>query len=478
MTFRNIPTWAEWQNARGQRPVPPVPGGPKSPFFRIDELIQKYHQVFDMSKLNILMELRNTIIEWATASLAGPAPAAPRLEVMQALMDIVIRKLHELDGWGKHRYIKATCLAYALTTGAYDENKVPAGPDPAKTRHREETQEIGVRVRQLITAITHAYTGYQTYKATEAIPDDEDRKTLKIFMAPEFYFRGPYGAYRDVGWTAKILEMLRTETSNPKYADWLFVNGSAIFSTDQMVNTPTGTPLVSIKRGNFLENYALVQKGGPKTQEHHDIVITKEFPSHVDFKHPSVNDDDWFVPGRTRAKVGGRDERNIMPVGGRIDPDTRGEQSLGVGDVSVSELVGGTIFTMDGILFGLEVCRDHLIGRLAHSHEAGKVQIQLIPSCGASIEPANISCLADGIVFNCDGDPGGSAVLINNGGGGTPVNKRYCSAGDGNQIAIFDTQRIPWPGLVPANVAQRLKLMASVVSGTAPIPAPRTSSRV
>ncbi len=87
-----------------------------------------------MSKLNILMELKNTLVDWATASLAGPAPAAPRLEVMQALMDIVIRKLHELDGWGKHRYIKATCLAYALTTGAYDENKVPAGPDPEKTR--------------------------------------------------------------------------------------------------------------------------------------------------------------------------------------------------------------------------------------------------------------------------------------------------------------------------------------------------------
>ncbi|HUI43921.1 MAG TPA: hypothetical protein VL523_18315 [Terriglobia bacterium] len=482
MTFKNIPTWAQWQSVRGPKPVPPIPGSlVKSPLYRIDELIQKYHQVFDMSKLNILMELKNAITDWAAASLAGSAPSASRLEAMQALMEIVIRKLHELDGWGKHRYLKATCLAYEIATGAYDENKVPGGPyakpedvpppgQLAKTRQRDETAEIAGRVTKMRNAIAAAYTGYQSYRATESIPDDEDRKTLKIFMAPEFFFRGPYGAYRDIGWNAKILSMLRTETSKTQYADWLFVHGSALFSTDKMVN--------NVKVGNLLENYALVQKGGPKTSEHHDIIIAKEFPSHVDFKHPGVGDLQWFDPATTRAKVGGFDQRNFMPEGGRTDPihGSTPSEVLDANTPSASELVGGTIFTMDGILFGLEVCRDHLIGRLAHSHESGKVQIQLVPSCGASIETASISCINGGIVFNCDGDVDSgpdSAVRVNSGGGGTGIAGTYHDAGDGNKIAIFETQRIPWPGAVPANVAQQLKLMASVVSGTAPIPPPR-----
>jgi hypothetical protein len=270
--------------------------------------------------------------------------------------------------------------------------------------------------------------------------------------------------------------MMRTETSNAKYADWLFVHGSAIFSTD--MEEDRGGTLVKV--GNALENYVLVQKGGQKTSTHHDIVLAKEFPAHVDFKHPTVNDYEWFDPTKSAAKVGGKVEPNIKPFGSRTDP-IHGVNSSSVLDAhtaSVSELVGGAIFTMDGILFGLEVCRDHLVGRLAHSQDSGKVQIQLVPSCGASIEANNISCIADGIVFNCDGDPGDSAVVINSGGGGTGVDGEYCDAGDGNQIAIFETQRIPWPGLVPVNVAKQLKLAASWLSGTAPIPPPRTVSHV
>jgi hypothetical protein len=50
-------------------------------------------------------------------------------------------------------------------------------------------------------------------------------------------------------------------------------------------------------------------------------------------------------------------------------PELRGRQDpiynpLDATVVQASELVGGTIFTVDGIIFGLEVCRDHYLGRL------------------------------------------------------------------------------------------------------------------
>jgi len=51
--------------------------------------------------------------------------------------------------------------------------------------------------------------------------------TLKLFMAPEFYFRGPEGAY-PVEKIGEIVPQLREDTDHIKYADWLFVFGSAI----------------------------------------------------------------------------------------------------------------------------------------------------------------------------------------------------------------------------------------------------------
>ena len=61
--------------------------------------------------------------------------------------------------------------------------------------------------------------------------------------------------------------MMRQEIQKAQYADWLFVQGSALFATEKLENNN--------KLGNLLEHYALVQKGGPKTSEHHDLVIAK-----------------------------------------------------------------------------------------------------------------------------------------------------------------------------------------------------------
>jgi hypothetical protein len=67
--------------------------------------------------------------------------------------------------------------------------------------------------------------------------------------------------------------------------------------------------------------------------------------------------------------------------------------------------MGGSIFTIDGITFGLEVCLDHAAstkspssGRLDH---AANIQVQLIPSAGMWIQ--QFRTVKDGIVFNVDG---------------------------------------------------------------------------
>lgn len=461
MRFDNIPTWPEWKRAsasfmriRASKPK----------LKRIDELIKRYHKVLAMSKLNILMELRTAIAGWAADKIDRRA-GTNRLPAMQALEEIVVRKLYELDGWGKHRYIKAACIGYRISTGDYDHTRQPAS---ATDRRKAETVEIGHRVSALIQAIKLAHSRYNVYTSLQHVSPDEENQTLKIFMAPEFYFRGPFGAYADIGWSARIMQMMRTEIGKDQYSNWLFVNGTALFATDKYEN---GTRV-----GALLENYALVQKGGEKTGQHHDHVIAKEFPSHVDFKPYPAHMIDlrrWYNPATSSAAIGGVTRHNIMPEGGRKDPVFN---PLGHANVPqfkpASELIGGVVFTMDGISFGLEVCRDHYLKRLAHSEEAGKVLIQLVPSAGMSIEDASIACVQNGLIFNVDGATP-HVALKQRGAAGNRTHASVMTVNSGGgQILIFDPQRIEWPGLVRTDVATRLGLSRAVLSGTSRIHPP------
>src|SRR5262249_55269252 len=54
-----------------------------------------------------------------------------------------------------------------------------------------------------------------------------DPTVLKIFMAPEFYFRGTGGAY-PVEMLSEILPALKAEAAQDKYADWVFIYGTAL----------------------------------------------------------------------------------------------------------------------------------------------------------------------------------------------------------------------------------------------------------
>lgn len=426
----------------------------KPKLVRIDNLVKKYHQVLDMGKLNVLMELKTAIVDWAADKIDRNV-GTERLPAMQALEEIVVRKLYELDGWGKHRYIKAACIGYKISAGDYDITRRPASDD---ARRRDEIVELGSRVAALTAAIKTAHARYNVYVNLKHIPPDEDDKTLKIFMAPEFFFRGPYGAYRDIGFCSQILSMMRIETGKPEYSNWLFVHGSALFATDKYENKR--------RVGALLENYALVQKGGAKTNERQDFVVAKEFPSHVDFQHPGVGYDEWYDPKTSQAVVGGVARRNIMPQGGRRDPDDPLTNRM----KAQSELTGGVIFTMDGILFGLEVCRDHYLKRLAHSQENGRVLIQLIPSAGMDIEAESIACVPDGLIFNVDGATPHVHVEMRSAVG--KLASVMTANSGGGQIMIFDSQRIAWPGLVRLDVAQRLGMSQGVLSGTARIAPP------
>lgn len=200
---------------------------------------------------------------------------------------------------------------------------------------------------------------------------DGGSTTLKIFVAPEFFFRGPTGAYTyDQYQTA--LAALQEYAHQAKFADWLFVFGSVVVASDLDDDKKEVQNIVIVQRGN--------------TGESGCHVIIKEHKSGKDFLVNPLGDD-------------ALDDRNVEHAAPAKVSDTgREKQKYNFG--------GEGIFSIDDITYGVEICYDHNMQRLRRSSVArgeARVQVQIIPSAGASIEAKGVVALAGGPVFNCDG---------------------------------------------------------------------------
>jgi hypothetical protein len=107
-------------------------------------------------------------------------------------------------------------------------NVMPPSPYKGDPVHRTDVAE---RCTAMIEAIQNV--------TPRVVPDTD---VLKIFMAPEFYWRGPAGAY-PVDEIEPIVPKLRAESDKLDYADWMFVFGTAI-GQQQHGGTTVGSEIV------------------------------------------------------------------------------------------------------------------------------------------------------------------------------------------------------------------------------------------
>ncbi|ATB47945.1 MSCRAMM family protein [Corallococcus macrosporus] len=331
-----------------------------------------------------------------------------------------------------------------------------------------------------------------------AYAEEKDNKPeeLKVFMAPEFFFRGVDGAY-PVDDLHLIMSSMREETQDAKYKDWLFVYGTAIGQIPQapsestqfalkVAEAATNSTVIKVTHGGKdkagccasipaenallplvaqwraklsgktssekvvlavtqldadvyqltlpaavsvdkddpcvlhgplaaeILNYALIQRGGPDDVAGlREGLVYKEKISHIDFLRNRSNH--WGAPGQRNIYVSDKDVI-ALPTEGADESLSRKKNPVS-GEVTSTGLGGGSIFTMDGITFGLEVCLDHLTGRMSKYFNAppagaAKVQVQLVPSWGASITPSSLCGMLGALVFNVDGPQGSDACTI------------------------------------------------------------------
>lgn len=226
----------------------------------------------------------------------------------------------------------------------------------------------------------------------QASPPEAPGTTLKVFMAPEFMFRGATGAYQmdDVQLAIETLQQL---AADDQWADWIFAFGTILgVSLQHLPDPPFDIDFAATKE---IYNFLLVQEGGldsqGKTGAH---AVMKELKSNIDFIAGVAN------PG---GLLFGEVEPLAPAAGGGPG---REQQRLSYD--------GAGIFPMRGVTWAADICLDHLEQRLQRSPQlpnAAEVQVQLVPSCGADIDEAGVVALSGGYVFNVDGHNGSHADL-------------------------------------------------------------------
>jgi len=464
-----IPKYAVWYNQiRGIDSS--WPAGLKLDLMKISEEIKLYDQAFSpMAKRNVAMSIVDRLDAFTKAwkRAYGIAPL-PKL-----LVDLGEAARKEAGADSGHKYDFVSCVGYGVKTGKFDEHLFKASWTGSKWQYNGLVQYAGAstdKVDYLARCITLRQAidvAYSQYVAAHG-SNPNDAKTLKIFMAPEFFFRGRQGAY-DISLVSEIFDNLRSFTEDARFKDWLFVFGTVIGASfdDRLVcrncgksgarqfvrtglnqYTCTGCPPDSVterRLGARIDNVALIQKGG-ESDFKNAHVIEKEYVSHIDFRRYASSH--AMKEGAKATGYGNAAILNAWNKDRRIDIMGQNLRALpvpGSRDVGGSpskftdERMGGSIFTIDGIKFGLEICLDHLNGKIP---PGSGIQIQLVPSAGAHIK--QLVCVSNGIGFNVDGLKADCDMQVNTVGTPTKATPVSNAAPGGGSIKIFAPQLIPY----------------------------------
>ncbi|AFY55544.1 hypothetical protein Riv7116_3068 [Rivularia sp. PCC 7116] len=277
-------------------------------------------------------------------------------------------------------YKKVQFIAHCI----YTAPKSISGDKQKYVGLSKTSDDIKARVELVGKVIDGARTNSKT--------EQKDSETLKIFMIPEFFFRGETGAY-DMDDVQTVVSSLQTLVKGPEWKDWIFVFGSILGKSFQTKLAGFWASLFGHKDvidiGKSIEgyNFVLVQKGGFGDGEGAGPAaakaILKEHKSTLDFikKDKSVGGIIWE----------------------RVDHLTPFKEYGTASEEQIKSYDGSSIFKIDDITFGLEVCLDHDKKRLKGSKNCPPIDIQLVPSCGSYIKDDAIVAKKGGYIFNCDG---------------------------------------------------------------------------
>lgn len=268
---------------------------------------------------------------------------------------------------------------------------------------------------------------------------DQDESTLKIFLAPEFFFRGKDGAFafaneEQVDSTGEcsdichILKGLEDIAAHKRFENWLFLFGTVIGSET--------LPTEDAYDFQFY-NFAPLYRGfDPATSKRigKNFIVPKRYVSNIDFLTP--------LRHLTNKSIAMEllDEQDPSVAGTLMNPHSVGhkryDNEMWAKYKDELSSLGYTMieygwFYMDGIAFSVEICLDHLVHRALMTYMADVVtgsktlvpssandsvewvgiprnqaQISLVSSAGMDVTVSSLALANGGHIFLQDGMEG------------------------------------------------------------------------
>ena len=254
---------------------------------------------------------------------------------------------------------------------------ISTGPKAVREDARKETMYTGDQDPVVDLGKRSAFLRDVLEKVSSNSHISQNKDVLKLLMLPEFFFRGQEQAY-EMRHVDNLIASLKASVIDSQWQDWVFVFGTVIGAGQSEGNN-----------GADGYQYCLIQQGGRNKGKRNSQtrIVMREHLAENEFITVDV---------KNNEKERWERSHHCLPP-----------EYWGVGmEEQQNHYDGRSIFELEGITFGLEIGQDHEEGRLKFSSQyAGhkKVQIQLIPSCGAEILSESVVAAKEGWVFSCDG---------------------------------------------------------------------------
>jgi hypothetical protein len=275
------------------------------------------------------------------------------------------------------------------------ENRFPAGDrcQIASTRLKDMEQDLTAglsadALSRLMRMIAVAE------KAATSLDIDTARNTLKIFMAPEFYFRPELKGTTSWSYTLAEKELIEKALgkvfSAKEYESWLFVFGTIVWhrTTTSLVNgaaeladVKKEAKLAEVGDTAFLLNAALIVEGGTDKAF---TLVKRHFSDADDI------DARYRLEGAAVAK---------SPLNDALSHPSKTKLRNYLTKLKDQSLADPIFPVGDNLTLSLEICREHELRVVPVAVEKLKdkyrrLDLQLLTACGMRVQEKNL-CISD-----------------------------------------------------------------------------------
>lgn len=280
--------------------------------------------------------------------------------------------------------------------------------------------------------------------AKQALPTNDTQLVNNIFMAPEFYFHGPLGAYvyksEEDDPAVRALALLAETFNAEEYPNWTFVFGTMISAKVANIDAVFASPSVQMRK-RLVESLAFnaqAEFGNARSvteQILNETIADLRVNPAVEVRDRALifSNIDLQIQGKSETFNKMTSEKYFLSPIDFVLFETNNQNviteemvgyphiDLSDGDVKKAPYDPFAIFRQNYgednvpayVDFGLEICLDHDDARLRKtmnrecpsnvSDASDLVHIHLIPSSGSAIVQQCVVAGHNGFVFNVDG---------------------------------------------------------------------------